>query len=792
MGMRVRKRVREEKVNGEQKKAESKMRKGSFGRAVLLVCNLVMIFSAGILAVLYSENFRKENSRLQMENFCTAVETMKQLSENYLYTEKGYVDDWAQYITHKDMTMDEALEYLRTVNTQKDRYAHIVDMDDMSARSTYLKNGSDVITAYQTFRNGTYNADKTALRKMEKMFTSTGDEVLILGKYRVGETQQSVISVGTKVEIRIGKARRKPYLLLRVIPVDYLQRAWVFPTEYPSAEISIITSDGEYVVQSASMKSRSFLDYIRGYNFQDDYNEVENLAERLGTTEKGLLQYKNFRGEDCYWYYSSFGRDLELDILGYIPVNQMNRVSVDWNIVWIVCGSLLLLTFMDGAYILSINKKLKRALGLAEQANQAKTDFLSTVSHDIRTPMNAVIGMTDLARKHLDDPEYMGECLSKVAWAGNHLLTLINDILDISKIESGKMELEIQPFSLREAIDEIVSMVRPQAEQKKITFDVKLNGIICDTLAADQLRLNQILLNLLTNAVKYTEGGGKVLLEISQERIRRIEQIEEIEQTGLTGRKEGKDGLPPESKRTQKIRLICKVADNGMGMSPEFQRTMYHSFTREEDSRISKIQGTGLGLAIIRQLVDLMNGRILCESEIGKGTTFTVYLDLNVAEQETDVLSQDSDWGEEADRCGLSDLHILVVEDNDLNWEIIRAILGEYEISCDRAENGKICVEMLASSPEKEYDVILMDIQMPVMNGREATRTIRKMEESGELDGRIPIIAMTADAFAEDIRACREAGMDGHLAKPINIRQVLGALKKIRKSEMKDSDRKTR
>ncbi|WP_432628619.1 hybrid sensor histidine kinase/response regulator [Brotaphodocola sp.] len=777
------------------------MRKGSWGRAALLVCNLVMILIAGVLAVLYSENFRKENSRLQMENFCTAVESMKQLSESYLYTEKGYVDDWAQYITHKNMTMDEAIEYLRTANTQKDRYAHIVDMDDMSARSTYLKNGSDVITAYQAFREGTYNANKTALRKMEKMFTSTGDEVLILGKYRVGETQQSVISVGTKVEIKIGKARRKPYLLLRVIPVDYLQRAWVFPTEYPSAEISIITSDGEYVVQSASMKSRSFLDYIRGYNFQDDYNEVEDLAERLRTTEKGLLQYKNFRGEDCYWYYSSFGRDLELDILGYIPVNQMNQVSVDWNIVWIVCGSLLFLTLMDGVYILSINKKLKRALVLAEQANQAKTDFLSTVSHDIRTPMNAVIGMTDLARKHLDDPKYMGECLSKVAWAGNHLLTLINDILDISKIESGKMELEIQPFSLREAIDEIVSMVRPQAEQKKITFDVKMNEIICDALAADQLRLNQILLNLLTNAVKYTENGGRVLLEISEERIEQIRQIEPVEQTepmgqtrknGRTDRKEAEDGRSSESRQPQKIRLICKVADNGMGMSPEFQKTMYHSFTREEDSRISKIQGTGLGLAIIRQLVDLMNGSIMCESEIGKGTTFTVYLDLDVAEQETDVLSQDSDWGEEADRCGLSDLHILVAEDNDLNWEIIQAILSEYEIPCDRAENGKICVEMLASSPKKKYDLILMDIQMPMMNGREATRTIRKMEESGELDGRIPIIAMTADAFAEDIRACREAGMDGHLAKPINIKQVLGALKKIKKAEMRDSDRKTR
>lgn len=786
-------------MNEERKQEKKDMQKDSLRRAVLLICNLVMILIAGISAVLYSENFRKENSRLQMENFCTAIESMKQLSESYLYTEKGYVDDWAQYITRKNMTMDEALEYIRTANTQEDRYAHIVDMDDLSARSTYIKDGNDTISCYKIFREGTYNANRTALRKMEKMFTSTRDEVLILGKYRMGETQQSVISVGTKVEIKIGKGRRKPYLLLRVIPVEYLQRAWVFPTEYPSAEISIITSNGEYVVQSASMKSRSFLDYIRGYNFQDDYNQVENLAERLRTTDKGLMQYKNFRGEDCYWYYSSFGKDLELDILGYIPVNQMNRVEVDWNIVWIVCGSLFVLMLIDGIYILTINKKLKQALVLAEQANQAKTDFLSTVSHDIRTPMNAVIGMTDLARTHLNDPKYMGECLNKVAWAGNHLLTLINDILDISKIESGKMELEAQPFSLQEAVEEIVSMVRPQADQKKISFEVRLHEIFRDVLVADQLRLNQILLNLLTNAVKYTEDGGSIVLNISQERIEQgiepgIEGIAQEKKTKVKVNEsainlESRQNSPLRSRNSQssqnsqsskKVRLICKVVDNGMGMSPEFQKTMYHSFTREEDSRISKIQGTGLGLAIIHQLVNLMDGSIMCESELGKGTTFTVYLDLEVAEQESDALCRDFDWGEEADRCGISLMHILVAEDNDLNWEIIQAILEEYGVSCERAENGKICVEMLTRAPKGTYDLILMDIQMPEMNGREATRMIRNMEMRGELEGRIPILAMTADAFAEDIRACRKAGMDGHLAKPINMKQVLSALRTIK------------
>lgn len=590
---------------------------------------------------------------------------------------------------------------------------------------------------------------------MQNMFKSQSGQVYVLGKYRVDGLQQTVISVGTRVYLNIGNNKTKPYLLLRLLPVDYLKNACAFPTEYKSAEISLINSNGEYVIQSPSMKSRTFYDYIRGYNFQNDYNKVDELANKIKSSDSGLLQYKDYRNENCYWYYSSFGKNLDLYIIGYIPVKDINSVNMNWSIVAIICGTVLFLTILDTFYILSINHSLRKAASEAEHASQAKTQFLSTISHDIRTPMNGVLGMTQIAKKHLNDPEYMGECLDKVSLAGNHLLTLINDILDISKIESGKMAISIEPFSLKDCVNEVVSIIRPQAEYKGISLEVNMHDIIYETLSADPLRLNQIITNLLTNAVKYTDNGGKVLFDISQSR------------------------LPDDD---EKIRLKIVVSDNGIGMTKEFQETMYNSFTRALDSRTNKIQGTGLGLAIIKQLVDLMNGSIDCKSELRKGTTFTVYLDLAVLNEHKhlDTVNPDSLYEKNYD---FSSLHVLVAEDNDLNWEIIKTMLSEYKVSCDRAVNGLECINTLTSSSKGFYDLILMDIQMPVLNGKEATRKIRKNEDAYIRN--IPIVAMTADAFAEDIKACKEAGMNAHIPKPINMKQVLSILITVLKKDYK-------
>jgi CheY-like chemotaxis protein len=522
-----------------------------------------------------------------------------------------------------------------------------------------------------------------------------------------------------------------------------------------------------------------------------------------------------------------------------------------------------------------LNKRLQITAKEAESANQAKTNFLSTMSHDIRTPMNAIIGLTTIAEKNLGDVESTRESLRKISLASNHLLTLINDILDISKVESGKLKLSPLTFSIVETVENLVNISQPMIKEKNIEFSFHINQIEKEYLYADQLRLNQIYINILSNAIKYTEPGGRVSVDMHEE----------------------------ESAQPGCIKLTYVVADTGIGMSPEYMETMYQPFSRQVDSRVNSVQGTGLGLAITKQMVDLMGGTIECQSEQGKGTTFTVVLDIPVADRQRDdmqlepidilIIDDDEtmletatdaleslgatveqaqsglealgmiehrhlsgkdygvvivdwrmpevdgvetinrirsdigadiplllisayDWSDiediakeagadgfvskplfrstlydkindligkestsqepEDDYTDLQGLHILIAEDNDINWEIISAMLAMFGITTDRAENGRICVDMMREAEEGSYQLIFMDVQMPEMNGLDATRAIRSMEDSWASS--IPIVAMTADAFSENVTECLNAGMNGHIAKPVDMKLVIKEIRR--------------
>ncbi len=731
-------------------------RTGGGKNALLLLCNVILVLAMIATAVLYSDANQRQKDAMRLDVFCTTVESLKKVSENYLSTEKGYVDDWAAYISSQHMTADEALGYIRTTNTHADRMAHLVDLDDLSARSTVERNGVPWVHCYEEMAQIGTEAAQRAIDKMQKMLTAGPDEVYVLGKYRVGEVQRTVISVGARVTILQDDGTDKDMLLLRLIPVDYMQRSWVFPTEFPTAEISLIARDGGYIVQSPSLRSSSFLEFIRGYNFQDDYNRVNDLAAQLAGTESGLLQYRNSAGKDCYFYYSRLSVDSDVCLLGYIPAADINTEGTDWSVALIICGTLLLLVIIDGLHILSINRRLRGAVREAEKANMAKTQFLSSMSHDIRTPMNAVLGMTEIARHHLDEPDVVGDCLNKVARSGSHLLTLINDILDISKVESGRMTLTPAAFSVRGAVDELAAMIGQEASDRGLTFTLDCPELPYDVVVGDALRIRQVLINLLTNAVKYTESGGHVRFSVREQ-----DAADDPEST----------------------QLCFVVADDGIGMSEEFQKTMYTSFIRATDSRINTIQGSGLGLAIVRQMVDLMGGTIACESAPGAGTRFTVTLTLPTAPALPQVgSSADAPEG----GAEFTGMRVLVAEDNELNWEIIHILLAEHGVSSDRVENGKKCVELLERADAPAYDLVLMDVQMPVMDGREATRALRR---SGRPAARtIPVVAMTADAFAEDIAACLDAGMDAHVAKPVDMDQLLRVLQAVKNGEIRRNE----
>jgi len=391
-------------------------------------------------------------------------------------------------------------------------------------------------------------------------------------------------------------------------------------------------------------------------------------------------------------------------------------------------------------------EELQKALELAKQASRAKTVFLNNMSHDIRTPMNAIIGFTGLASKKLSEPKLLEDYLGKINQASNYLLSLINDVLDMSRIEAGKVAIEQRPEDLQEIFYNLRNIFSADIEAKGQTLTVDTEGITNTHVICDKLRINQLLLNLLSNAIKYTPKGGSISFTAKQREL--------------------------QEKNRAEYEFIVK--DNGIGMDEEFAATVFEAFTRENNSTVSGIQGTGLGMSIAKSIVDMMGGTISCHSVKGEGTEFIVRLPL-----EFDAMAQTSFAvvQEATEELSLKDKRVLLVEDNELNMEIAMVILEEAGLKVEWAEDGKVACELLEKAKAGYFDAVLMDIQMPNMNGYEATRRIRAFED--EALARIPIIAMTANAFEEDKREAKEAGMDGHIAKPIELELLFKELTRV-------------
>lgn len=382
----------------------------------------------------------------------------------------------------------------------------------------------------------------------------------------------------------------------------------------------------------------------------------------------------------------------------------------------------------------------------AEQANAAKTEFLSQVAHDIRTPLNAILGFVEIAKSKLDDKEQVEHALDKITSSGIYLSDLVNDVLDLSKIERGQLELRPEKISLSDFFGKLNPILSVHRHKKQLNIGYRQHDMLHDYVIADPVRLRQIFMNLISNAIKYTPDGGSVDVEV---------QEAAVQEKG-------------------KVRLLVDISDTGVGMSPEFMKHMYSRFYRATDIRVSHINGHGLGLAIVKELVDLFGGTIDVESKLGAGTTFHISLELPYIEGEKpDVEEQHEDY---AEKC--RSMHLLLAEDNELNFEVASVLLALKGISCERAVNGAECVEKFLAATPRTYDAILMDMQMPVMDGLAATEAIRRSEHPEAQT--MPIIAMTANAFSDDIQKCLDAGMQAHLSKPLDMAKLLQTLARYR------------
>ena len=410
----------------------------------------------------------------------------------------------------------------------------------------------------------------------------------------------------------------------------------------------------------------------------------------------------------------------------------------------------------NNAKLETVNTKLRQAkqaaeeaFQVAQEASRSKSSFLANMSHDIRTPMNAIIGITSLIRYDAGNKGKVIEYADKIDTSSQHLLGIINDVLDMSKIEAGKTVFKYSDFSLLDFIQELDTIFHSQISEKKQTFTITKENIRHEWVNGDRVHLMQIFSNLLSNAIKYTQEGGEILLL--------------AEECGSN------------SSVYAKYRFL--VSDNGMGMSADFKNTIFDPFTRAENSLTSKIQGTGLGMAITRNLVEAMGGTIDVESEPGQGSCFEVLIDLKIAGDRSVSLSSQAETDEPDDNI-LQGMHFLCAEDNELNAEILMELLKIEGAACTICENGEKILEAFEQSVPGDYDMILMDVQMPVMNGYEAAKAIRS--SSHELAKKIPIIAMTANAFSEDIQHSLAAGMNAHISKPVDIKTLEKTVRSIK------------
>ncbi|WP_434311394.1 hybrid sensor histidine kinase/response regulator [Hominifimenecus sp. rT4P-3] len=540
------------------------------------------------------------------------------------------------------------------------------------------------------------------------------------------------------------------------------------PNGFYNKQASLYIMDAEskrFVLKPKGMGQReaghlNLDDFYRANNIQD--TEIQREVVECLESGRNILFYHDIRDIQALNYMWSVN-DGTIFLVGYVPVEAIQREgqTVNRSILIVVASMLAAFFLCIVLYYFNwkqqdkirrereeerkvYNQQLAEALQAAQIASESKTTFLSNMSHDIRTPMNAVLGFTTLLAKDAENPLKVREYTKKIMASGQHLLSLINDILDVSKIESGKVVLNYEKFALNDVISSVETIIQPMAKARGQEFHLEVTGIRYEYLEGDETRLNQILINLLSNAVKYTPEGGDIWFRVI--------------------------GLKQRSSQYESIRI--EVEDNGYGMTPEYLKTIFDAFTRAENSTTNKVQGTGLGMAITKSIVDLMGGTIDVFSEVNRGTLFRVDLELRILEAQPGDKNKELEIGEEED---LSGLHFLAAEDNEINAEILVELLDLEGASCEIVENGQLAVERFRQAAEGEFDAILMDVQMPVMNGHEAARAIRSLKRDDA--GSVPIIAMTANAFAEDEKAALDAGMDAHVAKPLDMELLKKVIK---------------
>jgi len=830
--------------------------------SVLIVCVIVFI----MLSIFMSDNTEKAIEKIGQIYMSEVSVQIQQKFDSIINLRMEQVDGVINRTPPETATAGNELHQQLQMSAELRRFSYL---------GFYLENGllHNIYGEPITLSDATHfeeSLEKSGI-VIEHGVTESGENLLILGKsasYPLKEGGESMA-------------------LIAGVSMDYLNQALFLDTEGATVYSHIIDKNGEFVIRNSDAFRANYFDRILETFDTFEGKTPEDYCLELQEAMKAKKDYSTFisiNGETRHIYCAPLSKNSSWYLVAVMQNNIIEEPlrKLDTMRIKAIIGSVLVI--MSVAIIIFIQyaklsqnqlMALDKASKEAIRANRAKSEFLSSMSHDIRTPMNAVIGMTEIALKNKHDEDRVEACLKNVLLSSKHLLGLINDVLDMSKIESGKMTLNMNPLSLREILGDIVNITQPQIKEADQNFDIFIRDILSENVCCDGVRLNQVLLNLLSNAVKFTPAGGTINIYVYQE---------------------------PLPDREDEVRTHFIVEDTGIGMSKEFQKKIFDTFTRENNELVQYTMGTGLGMSITKNIVELMKGTIDLTSELGKGSKFHVTLDLKKAEAEQEMELPDwkilvvddnemlctsaasnlkelgvrAEWTTDSQKAvqlieehhkekddyrfvlidwkmphmdGLETIQkiresvgngipmflisayhwgeieeevksakiegfiskplfkstlyhclkkytdkgsipekkenkknidftgkrLLIAEDIEINWIIAREALNSFGFEMVRAENGKKCVEQFEQSEIGYYDAILMDIRMPVMDGYDATRAIRKLNRK---DNNVPIIAMTADAFSDDVQICLDCGMNAHVAKPLDIRDLIRTLKK--------------
>ena len=709
-------------------------------KALVIVPNLLIIGFILFFTVQYTNSKMEESNKNAIDAYEKMTVTVSQIITNYLEDEQHLCDIWSNYINRsaesgEPMTAEEAISFIRKAKTSPEISGHLIFMDTPGfsgiSTSSNLSNPDDYSVSYKNisiFDNLDSVSNVDGVVNLTRAYTNPLNGV------------QSISFMNYVQILDPETGELKTGLLMRVVPLSRLEEKLVFlKGEYESVEVSLIDKDGDYVIHGKSLKNNNFFEYYKSYNDVtiEEYEQIKR--EIIGGT--GSMKIKNSKGEDCMISYTPLESLKFWNLIAFIPMNDLleSRV-IDWLLLGTVSVGLIVLLIYNFIVLLAFNRKLSDTAEQANQANEAKSYFLSTMSHDIRTPMNAIMGLNEMVLRDSQDKNVI-EYSENIKTAGNTLLGIINDILDFSKIEAGKMDIVNVDYSFISMLNDLVNMVQNKAEDKGLSFNMDIEREIPSILHGDEIRIKQIITNILSNAVKYTKEGGI---------------------TFSAGFKKIED--KPDS-----IILTIKVADTGIGIKPEDMDRLFKAFERIEEKRNRNIEGTGLGMTIAQSFLDMMGSHLQVESVYGEGSVFSFDLEQKVVKWDPvgnyeeafkQSLSERRNYRE---KFTAPDAKVLVVDDNPINLKVFSGLLSRTMMQIDTAESGEEAVLLYKN---KQFDVIFLDHMMPNKDGIETLKEMRGIK--GTPNDETPIICLTANAISGMREMYINAGFDDYITKPIN------------------------